>query len=108
MSAVIRVRNLTARCTETVEDFTSWWESDTENLKIGRTFIEAEPEVLLSIVDQLRTDETYVDHNSDNVALQEQSIKNAEDARQRWANKIERHARRALESAAFDTFAEAS
>jgi len=83
----IRVRNLTARCTEEIED--TYPEGVPSDVLIGRTFVEASEENLLDIADQLRSKEAWCDHSSDNVALQEQSLKNAEAALERWAKKIE-------------------
>jgi len=57
-------------------------------------------QALLDIADQLKTQEVWVDHNSDNDALVERSIRNAEAARQRWAKKIERVVRIRLDALA--------
>jgi hypothetical protein len=81
-----RIRNLTTRCTEEIED--TFAEGVPADIIIGRTYVEASAEDLLDIADQLETKEAWVDHSSPNVALQEQSIKNAEDALIRWARKI--------------------
>jgi hypothetical protein len=84
----VRVRSLTVRCTEEIDDL--FFECQPTGLVIGRSFIEGDHTDLLDIANELRQKEVWFDHNTDNPTLQRQSIKVAEEARQRWARKIER------------------
>ena len=87
----IRVRKLTARCTEEVEDIVSLYESD-HTITVGRTWIEGSAEDLRDVAQQIRDREPWFDFSGTSDALYRQCLKNADAARVRWANKIEKAA----------------
>lgn len=83
----IRISRLPSTCVEEVEHGLEFDKETT--ITTGRTWIEGSSEDLLQAAADLRTREVWFDWRGTSEALYKRALKNAEDARRRWATKIE-------------------
>ena len=88
----IRIRGLTRAATECIEDQYPD-PSAPHNLTIGVTFIEGLPEDLLDAAQRIRDADVWMDWNGSNEAFYENAMRRIEEARTRWAERIERAVR---------------
>lgn len=85
---IIKLSDLSESMVECIEDQYPDPQAP-HGLRTGKTFIEGTADDLLEVADRVRNSEPCIDWNSDNVAFYERALHNAEQARVRWAAKIE-------------------